>query len=134
MQTDQALKDELVALEKQYWTAIRERDSATAMALSEDPCVVVGPQGVSEIGSAALGRMLEAAPYEIKSFNIQDVHVRRLSHDIVALAYKVKEELLVEGKKVSLDAFDSSVWQRRNGRWVCALHTESLAGDPFGRD
>jgi hypothetical protein len=23
---------------------------------------------------------------------------------------------------------------KRNGDWVCALHTESLAGDPYGRD
>ena len=32
------------------------------------------------------------------------------------------------------DAADASTWVRRNGRWVCALHTESLKGDPFGRD
>jgi hypothetical protein len=23
---------------------------------------------------------------------------------------------------------------RRGGRWVCALHTEAIAGDPYGRD
>jgi len=23
---------------------------------------------------------------------------------------------------------------RRDGRWRCVLHTEALAGDPFGRD
>lgn len=44
------------------------------------------------------------------------------------------EELTVDGKRVALDAADASTWVRRNGRWVCALHTESLAGDPFGRD
>jgi hypothetical protein len=56
-------------------------------------------------------------------------------HDDVALvAYKVVEELIVEGKPVTLDAADSSVWVRRDGRWRCALHTESVAGDPFGRD
>jgi hypothetical protein len=27
-----------------------------------------------------------------------------------------------------------STWVRRNGGWVCALHTESILGDPFGRD
>jgi hypothetical protein len=33
-----------------------------------------------------------------------------------------------------LDAADSSTWVRRNGRWLCALHTEAILGDPFGRD
>jgi len=46
----------------------------------------------------------------------------------------VHEELTVEGKPVTLDAADASTWVRRDGRWVCALHTESLRGDPFGRD
>lgn len=34
---------------------------------------------------------------------------------------------------IEFEAFDSSVWVHRNGHWVCAVHTESLAGDPFGR-
>ena len=44
----------------------------------------------------------------------------------------VHEELTVGGKPVVMDATDASV--QRNGKWLCALHTESVAGDPFGRD
>jgi hypothetical protein len=60
--------------------------------------------------------------------------VQFLNEDIALVAYKVKERLTVEGKPLSLEANDSSVWVRRNGEWLCAMHTESLAGDPFGRD
>jgi hypothetical protein len=49
-------------------------------------------------------------------------------------AYKVTERLLVEGQELSLEANDASVWVRENGKWKCAIHTETLAGDPFGRD
>lgn len=133
MRTEDALKDELVALEKRYWNAIREKDATTAADLSDDPCIVVGAQGVSEIGTEALARMLDGATYELESFAIEDVHLRRLSQDVAALAYKVKENLVVDGEKVALEAFDSSIWQRRDGRWVCVVHTESPAGDPFGR-
>jgi hypothetical protein len=49
-----------------------------------------------------------------------------LGGDVAALAYTVHEELTVEGKPVTLDAADVSVWVRRNGRWLCALHTESV--------
>lgn len=49
-------------------------------------------------------------------------------------SYRVHEELTVDGKPVTLDAADASTWVRRNGRWVCALHTEAISGDPFGRD
>jgi len=46
----------------------------------------------------------------------------------------VHEELTVEGKPVTLDAADSSTWVRRDGHWLCAAHTETLSGDPYGRD
>jgi hypothetical protein len=49
------------------------------------------------------------------------------------IAYSVKEELDVGDKPISLEAYDSSVWIRRGGNWVCAMHTEAVKGDPFGR-
>ena len=79
--------------------------------------------------------MMSAAPWTLKEFQISDnADVRPLSDDVAIVAYKVHEELTVEGKPVALDAADTSVWVRRDGRWLCVLHTESLAGDPFGRD
>ena len=133
MELDQATRQELLNLERRYWGAVQEKDTATATALSDDPCIVVGAQGVGELSKEQLGGMLDAARYDIERFNMEDVHVRKLSEGVVALAYKVKESLVVDGEDVDLEAFDSSVWVRRNGDWVCALHTESPAGDPFGR-
>ena len=51
-----------------------------------------------------------------------------------AVGREVHEELTVDGKPLTLDAADTSTWVRREGRWLCALHTEAIAGDPFGRD
>ena len=133
MQVEDTTKRELLKLEKQYWNAIKERDSSTAISLSDDPCVVVGAQGASEVDRATLGKMLEGAKYELRDFAFGDVHMRQVSDDVVAVAYKVYEDLVVDGEPVKLEAFDSSVWVRREGKWVCALHTESPAGDPFGR-
>ena len=41
--------------------------------------------------------------------------------------------MVVDGKPLTLEAYDSSVWVRRDGNWRCAAHTETLAGDPYGR-
>ena len=133
MEQQDALKQELLAREERYWNAIKEKDSQVAVHLSDDPCIVVGAQGVSEVSRSALSKMLEGATFELEGFALEDVHFRRLSNDVAALAYKVSEDLMVDGEKVKLDAFDSSVWMRRDGEWVCVVHTESLAGDAFGR-
>ena len=128
-------KQELLQLEHQYWDAIQKRDTKTAIKLSDDPCVIVGAQGIGELDRKKLGGMMENASYTLEkyAFDERDVHMRKVADDVVVVAYKVHEELVVEGKPTSLDAYDSSVWVRRDGAWVCALHTEALAGDPFGR-
>src|SRR5687767_1044272 len=63
-----------------------------------------------------------------------NAQVQVLNEDVALVAYNVKEKLTVGGKPVNLDANDASVWIRKNGEWQCAMHTESLAGDPYGRD
>ncbi|MEO3713332.1 nuclear transport factor 2 family protein [Roseateles flavus] len=123
----------LQALEIRYWQAIKDKDAETAAAMSEDPCLVVGAQGVGELSRAALGKMLEGGAYELSNFALEDFRLRPLGEDVVAVAYKVRETLELEGQTLKLEAFDASVWVRRDGQWTCALHTESLAGDPFGR-
>lgn len=127
------ISQELMALEKKYWNAIKDRDANTAASLSSDTCVVVGAQGVGELDKRTLRKMLQSASYDLKEFSFEDVHIHKVRDDVVAMAYKVKERVAVDGKDIELEAFDSSVWIWQDGKWVCAVHTESIAGDPFGR-
>jgi hypothetical protein len=114
---------------------MKEKDGDAAMRLTDDTCIITGAQGVSRLDQRTLKGMLEDATWTIEKFDIgDDVQVSVIDDDVAILAYKVHEELTVEGKPVALDAADASTWVRRDGNWVCALHTESIAGDPFGRD
>ena len=129
------VEKELVQLENRYWQALKDRDSAEAMRLTDDPCIVTGPQGVSRIGRDALGDMMRDAPYTLESFELKpDVQVLMVTDDLAIVAYEVSEDFTVDGKPVHLDAAQSSTWVRRDGQWRCAAHAESLTGDPFGRD
>jgi uncharacterized protein (TIGR02246 family) len=126
---------ELLELERRYWQALQDRDDETTLKLSADPCIMAGAQGVASLDRKKLAAMLNQPGWKIDRFEIDpDVQVKMLTDDIAVLAYKVREELTVDGKPVKLEAADASTWVRRDGQWVCALHTESLAGDPFGRD
>ena len=129
-----AIEQEVLELERQYWRAIQNRDAEAAMRLTDESCIVTGAQGVRHIDRQGLASMMAAAPYTLEHFDVKDAEVRLLNDDVAIVAYKVHEQLTVDGKSVSLDAADSSTWVRRNNRWVCALHTEAIVGDPFGRD
>lgn len=127
---------ELLELERRFWNAMRDKDGRTAAEMTHDNCIVVGAQGVSAINPDTMARLTREGDWELERyiFDESTAEVQFLNDDVALVAYKVKEKLTVEGKPVDLEANDASVWVRRNGGWVCAMHTESVAGDPFGRD
>lgn len=130
-----SIEQELLSREHRYWDAIQAKDESVAMSLSDEECIVVGAQGIGELDRHQIGEMLKQASYELTHYEFDDktVKVRKVTDDVVIIAYAVHEDVVVDGKPESLVAFDSSVWVRRGADWVCALHTESLKGDPFGR-
>jgi hypothetical protein len=131
-----ATEQEVLNCERQYWQAMLDKDANIANHLTDYPSIMAGAQGVSTIedGKQTSG-MLNASDWSLNGFNIgDDAQVRMISDDVALLAYTVEEDLTVEGQPVKLKAADASVWVKRDGQWLCAMHTESVAGDPFGRD
>jgi len=133
--TTQTIESELLGLEKRYWQALQDQDAEAAVELSDDPCLLAGAQGLALIDRKTLATMMKSPNYTLDRYELkEDAQVRLLADDVAAVAYTVHEDLTVDGKPVSLDAADTSIWVRRDGRWLCAVHTESLSGDSFGRD
>ena len=127
---------ELLALERSYWDALKQRDFRTIGRLTAEDSTVAGASGVAGVDPRSIQKQIESAPYTLKDYRIdpQTIRVNRLCDDTVAIAYAVQEDLEVDSKPVKLDAFDLSVWKQSGTGWTCVLHTESIKGDPFGRD
>jgi ketosteroid isomerase-like protein len=127
---------ELMTLESEYWDAVKDRDALTVGRLTAEECTLAGARGVSAVDAREMGKLIEAATHRIIDYRIdpKTTRITHLSDDLVAIAYRVHEDLEVDGKPVQLDAFDVSVWKKSDTGWTCVLHTESIAGDPFGRD
>ncbi len=133
--TTTTIEKELVELENQFWQAIKDQDVDTAMRLTDSSCIVSGAQGVASLPREAFAGMLKSPDWTLNAFEfVGDVVARALTDDVGVVAYKVREQLTVDGRPVTFEAADASTWVRRDGHWFCALHTESIAGDPFGRD
>lgn len=131
----ESVKKELVELERQYWQALKDNDVQTVERLTANPSILTGAQGVGEHDKKRVVEMMKNASYTLDSFELKpDIKVRMLSDDVGVVAYEVHEEMTVDGKTVELDAAEASTWVRDGDGWVCALHTEALRGDPFGRD
>jgi hypothetical protein len=135
MATNAREKDVLEA-EQKFWDAMQTKDGSVAAKMTDDGCIIVGAQGVSAIDPKMMGKMTTEGKWELEHFAFDEKtrQVRFISDDVAIIAYPVSERLVVDGKQMELRANDSSVWIHRDGEWRCALHTESLAGDPYGRD
>lgn len=132
----QTREQELLDVERRFWDAMKKKDGAAAAGMTDDGCIIVGAQGVSAIDASAMGKMTTEGKWELKefTFNEQTKQVRFITDDVAVVGYTVNERVVVDGKPMDIEANDSSVWIHRDGEWRCALHTESLKGDPYGRD
>jgi hypothetical protein len=127
---------EVLGLERSYWDALKDRDIRTVGRLTAEQSTVAGASGASVLDARSLSSMLESATWTIRDYRIdaKSAQVNHLCDDVVAISYAVHEDLEVDGKPVGLDAFDTSVWKQTGNGWTNVLHTESIKGDPFGRD
>jgi hypothetical protein len=132
---DKHVETELLELERQYWQAMQDRDIDAAVKLTEFPCIVSGASGTMRVERPAFEQMMRNPSYRIQKVELDPkAEVRLLTDDVAIVAYKMTEEVTVGGEHVKFEAADASTWVRRKGHWRCALHTESIQGDSFGRD
>jgi len=111
---------------------LQDKDTDAAMKLTDDTCVVTGASGAASIDRKAFAGMLNSPGWTLNEFEfVGEVIARAITDDVGVVAYKVREQLTVDGKPLTLEAADASTWIRRDGRWLCVLHTESIIGDPF---
>lgn len=136
--SDELRRRELIELEHAFWNAMKVGDAQACARLSDRTAIVVGPQGILELERSDLGKLIEAESqtWKLERFDLDPskVKFKQLTDDLAIVAYEIEEQIVVEGRPRTLTAFDTTVWVRKLGKWVCALHTETLAGDPFGRD
>lgn len=133
--TTTRIDTEILDLERRYWEAMRARDVRTAVSLTEFPCLIAGASGVRSVDQPTYEKLMTGASWRIHEFEIEGgAEVRQLTDDVAVIVYRVREEMTVDGKPVTLRAADSSVWVRRGDGWRCAAHTEAVAGDAFGRE
>ena len=124
----------IIDLEHDFWQTMIDRDIAKATPMLADRIIVTGAQGASTIDVDSFTRMMSDGNWELRRFTLDDVQVEFPHPDVAVIAYKVREELKVDGKPMILEAADASTWIKKDNEWRCALHTESVLGDPFGRD
>ena len=122
-------KDEIVALEKSYWSAMQKKDGDRAAALSGETSLVTGSRGVMTIPKRKMGEMTEEGDWTLESYAFDDVEVSTPTPDVAIIAYTVRQRVRMDGKTKDMRAADSSTWIRGARGWECHAHSETLLTD-----
>jgi hypothetical protein len=128
------MEQDILAREKQFWQSMIDKDADAGAAMMADASLVTGGQGVGRIDRKSFAKMMEHGAWTLHGFEFSDVQVIEVAPDVAVIAYKVSEDITVDGERLTMQAADASTWVRQDGDWVCVLHTESVLGDPYGRD
>lgn len=124
-----ATKDEIIALEKEYWDAMKRKDGKRTTQLSGKLSLTTGARGVTSIPKAKMGQMTEEGNWTLDAYKFDDIEVITPADDVAIIAYKVTQNVTMDGKKQELRAADSSTWVRGPDGWECHAHSETFLQD-----
>lgn len=124
-----ATKDEIIALEKDYWDAMKRKDGARTAQLSGKLSLTTSAHGVTPIPKAKMGEMTEEGKWTLESYDFDDIEVITPAPDVAIIAYKVTQHVTMNGKKQTMRAADTSTWIRGADGWECHAHSEAMLQD-----
>jgi hypothetical protein len=119
--------NELMQLEKKFWQSMVDEDTDTALAMLDEPALMVSSHGAMQFDHATYRKMAEQGPMVIKSFELSNMNVLFPDENTAVLTYHARQALSERGKseEIQQDMADSSVWMRKHGGWRCVMHTET---------
>lgn len=124
-----ATKDEIIALEKEYWDAMKRKDGTRTSQLSGKLALTTGARGVTTIPKDKMGKMTEEGSWTLESYTFDDIEVVTPAPDVAIIAYTVTQNVTMDGKAQKLRAADSSTWIRGPSGWECHAHSEAFLSD-----
>ncbi len=115
--------DEILALETAVWQALSDGDVAADAALLANDFLGVYPTGFADAGEHA--GQLDHGP-TVAEFRIESPILKVLADDHVVLAYDAAYRR-PDGPEERM--YVSSIWSRRDGRWVNVFSQDTPPGD-----
>jgi ketosteroid isomerase-like protein len=117
----------LIEMESKFWQAIVDQDSDTATSMLCEPSLMVSEHGAMRFDHAAYRKMALQTPMVLTSFELSNVNVVFPSDDTAIVTYRVKQKVARRGQAEGSvqEMNDTSTWVYADGKWRCAMHTET---------
>jgi hypothetical protein len=118
------VEQKLTSAEKQLWEAWKNKDMAPFKQNLTDDTVMVDATGVVQGKDKAVDGMTKT-PCDVKSYSLGDIKVDWIDKDAALLTYKADSDATCGGQKSPPSVYASSLWVKKNGKWLGAFHQET---------
>jgi ketosteroid isomerase-like protein len=118
-----ALQEEVVAQERAGLDALKTGDISSFARSTADDAIFVdaaGPAGKAEV-------VKNVADFRLHDYTMSDIRFIELSPDSGLIVYRITESGASHGREFTAKVNVSSLWAKRNGRWVCVFSQETAA-------
>lgn len=119
-------KDEIIALETDYWDAMKSKDGKRTSQLSGKTALTSSARGIASIPKEKMGKMTEEGDWTLESYKFDNVEVVTPTPDVAIIAYTVKQKVTMKGKPEDMEAAEISTWVRGDNGWECHAHSETF--------
>ena len=118
--TPDSLEEILTYTEKQSWVAWQLHDGKFFQNFLADDHVEVGTNGIAT--KAQVVAYVSSAMCTVKNYSVDHFHATRFDDNTVLLTYRAEQHTTCGRVTVPSPTWVSSLFVRRDGRWVNALY------------
>ncbi|MHB8558419.1 MAG: nuclear transport factor 2 family protein [Candidatus Acidiferrales bacterium] len=123
------LTAELVAAEKEFWEAWKNKQPDRFAAAMADNAVFFGLYGVTGKAESVAEQRDSVKTCNVKSYDLTNPRVIPIDANAAILLYDAEQHAVCGGQAVRPFMHGESVYARRNGRWINLLRSEVPAAD-----
>jgi len=113
---DDDLAAKLMGMEKTLWTAWAAADGAPFEAHLMDDALNVTPGGVT-VGKAAMLEDITSGACEVRSWEVGEPTLHRVTDDVVMLSYDATQDATCEGHVIPAKTHVVTTWVNHDGTW-----------------
>lgn len=110
----------IIAAEQQIMGAIKNRKPENFKALVDPNGSVMSPQGAVKVLDI-MNEIFNPAT-TITEYRMEDAKVMMVNNNAAMLTYKSISTATMNGKTESETSYDSTLWVKRNGKWMAMFH------------
>jgi len=120
---ENAVKEALIKLEKESWEAWKNHDSKFFEKFLSDDHVEIGFGGPTD--KAAVVASVGSSSCTVKTYSVDRFELTILEANVAVLTYHASQETLCNGMPVPSPVWVSSVYLKREGRWLNVIYQQT---------